>query len=647
MRKFLLILLSIFFFVIFTWGNLYLITANRIQQKTENMTEVIKVISEKEIENNGYLQLNDLLDNFTDIYVPRYGSWGTASPKLNGGQSGEILYMIDGIPLMDPSGIERSFNLSNLNLGNIEKIEIITGSEGSLYGTNSNMGVVNIHTKTLEDKNAELYFSIGSYNYYNTGINVNKKIENMTIFLSGQYVNTQGYNLALEGKEKDGVYGHNFFGKIKYNKKKYVGILGFNQLYENLDYDGWNGQAVDADNEQETKKTIYYWKNDFRFTDAFKTNLNFNYTLSRRENYEEGDLNQYEGYYYSGKLKNVYSVNEKIRINFGIDYYNEFAEQKTSFFNNMEKKELDSEEIFVGVFFKKLKNISFNTAFRYISPSKNQWDEKLIYKAGVKKMIPIGDNLFSISANFGTGFNYPTLYQMYGMAYDYSSSEFYMAGNPQLKPEENKTFVIKTENSILNDKISLNGSYKFSDYSDYIKAEYDENYRTSYRNSTRTKTKSYSGKIKVDFFKRDDFESIIEASYSHNTANNIVEGKNERIAMIPSYEYKFRLKNYYKNYSLILESNTVGDKLASYPKLMIEPYTVVNSSLSYNLNNLFINLKIENLLNLDYKQKETLINPPWGDSYYQVSDTSGYVHYPGYNMPGINFKLNFKYRFEL
>jgi len=230
MRKFLLILLSIFFFVIFTWGNLYLITANRIQQKTENMTEVIKVISEKEIENNGYLQLNDLLDNFTDIYVPRYGSWGTASPKLNGGQSGEILYMIDGIPLMDPSGIERSFNLSNLNLGNIEKIEIITGSEGSLYGTNSNMGVVNIHTKTLEDKNAELYFSTGSYNYYNTGINVNKKIENMTIFLSGQYVNTQGYNLALEGKEKDGVYGHNFFGKIKYNKKKYVGILGFNQL---------------------------------------------------------------------------------------------------------------------------------------------------------------------------------------------------------------------------------------------------------------------------------------------------------------------------------------------------------------------------------------------------------------------------------
>ena len=57
------------------------------------------------------------------------------------------LITIDGVPVYDPSGIGSNFDIRNLSIDQIERIEILKGSQSTLYGSDAIAGVINIITK--------------------------------------------------------------------------------------------------------------------------------------------------------------------------------------------------------------------------------------------------------------------------------------------------------------------------------------------------------------------------------------------------------------------------------------------------------------------------------------------------------------------
>src|SRR5690606_20294768 len=93
---------------------------------------------------------------------------------MQGASGGYTLVLIDGIAISDPSDSGGAYDLRMLPLNNVERIEVIKGSQSTLYGTDAIAGVVNIITKKGGEKpfSASGTASYGSYNSFDGSLGV-------------------------------------------------------------------------------------------------------------------------------------------------------------------------------------------------------------------------------------------------------------------------------------------------------------------------------------------------------------------------------------------------------------------------------------------------------------------------------------------
>ncbi len=68
-----------------------------------------------------------------------------------GGRGRQVLVMVDGLRVSDPSSASREFDLRLLPLSSIESVEIVKGATSVLYGANAATAVINIETRSPED----------------------------------------------------------------------------------------------------------------------------------------------------------------------------------------------------------------------------------------------------------------------------------------------------------------------------------------------------------------------------------------------------------------------------------------------------------------------------------------------------------------
>ena len=66
---------------------------------------------------------------------------------IRGSNNNQVLILIDGVRISDPSRIDNDFDINFLNINQIESIEILKGASSSLYGSSASAGVINITTK--------------------------------------------------------------------------------------------------------------------------------------------------------------------------------------------------------------------------------------------------------------------------------------------------------------------------------------------------------------------------------------------------------------------------------------------------------------------------------------------------------------------
>ncbi len=139
------------------------VTATRIAWPVDKTASFITVISRSDIERRHAENVGDLLRSVAGLNVVRSGSAGKASSIfLRGAASNHVLVMLDGVPLNDPT--TGAFDFSELSCDNIERIEIVRGPHGILYGSAAIGGVVNIITGAkAEGPGRSASLSAGSY----------------------------------------------------------------------------------------------------------------------------------------------------------------------------------------------------------------------------------------------------------------------------------------------------------------------------------------------------------------------------------------------------------------------------------------------------------------------------------------------------
>jgi outer membrane cobalamin receptor len=121
----------------------------------------ITVISEEDIESSGASDIADVLNSEAGIIIKDYGPAGSEQNiSVRGSTKEQVLILLDGQRLNNAQ--TGGADLSLIPLENIERIEIIRGSEAVLYGADAVGGVINIITKKNPDN--DFTFSLTAEN---------------------------------------------------------------------------------------------------------------------------------------------------------------------------------------------------------------------------------------------------------------------------------------------------------------------------------------------------------------------------------------------------------------------------------------------------------------------------------------------------
>lgn len=142
------------------------VTAQYNSQSAENSVHKIKVIDRTKIDAMGAVNLRDVLSNELGVRLAQDNILGS-SMTLQGISGQNVKILVDGVPVV--GRLDGNVDVSQINLQEIERIEIVEGPLSVNYGTNALAGVINLISKKPSFKQingsvSTYYESVGHYN---------------------------------------------------------------------------------------------------------------------------------------------------------------------------------------------------------------------------------------------------------------------------------------------------------------------------------------------------------------------------------------------------------------------------------------------------------------------------------------------------
>lgn len=137
------------------------VTATRIPAIVAR-TPGARVIDALAIRQRGAVFAADILADVPGLSVVRAGAFGgVAQVRMRGATPGKTLVLVDGVPVNDPAEVNGAFDFSGFSLGDVERIEVLSGPQSSLWGSDAIGGVIAFTTREIDGVAAEA--EAGSY----------------------------------------------------------------------------------------------------------------------------------------------------------------------------------------------------------------------------------------------------------------------------------------------------------------------------------------------------------------------------------------------------------------------------------------------------------------------------------------------------
>jgi outer membrane cobalamin receptor len=150
-----------------------IVSASRIPSPPGETVTSTTVIGKAEIEAKQPVSFTELLRDIPGVHIDQNGGrGGVASVYTRGADPNFTLLLVDGIQMNDPLNSRGgSFNLSDLDVAGIERIEIVRGPLASVYGSAAIGGVINIITRRgTSEPQGSVELSGGRFGYGRTAL---------------------------------------------------------------------------------------------------------------------------------------------------------------------------------------------------------------------------------------------------------------------------------------------------------------------------------------------------------------------------------------------------------------------------------------------------------------------------------------------
>src|SRR5947208_16378140 len=125
---------------------LEVISVSRRPEKLSDAASAIKVVTAEDIHRSGATSLPEALRLAPNLEVAQVNShdWAISARGFNNTLANKLLVMIDGRTVYTPLDAGVFWDVQNVQLENIDRIEVVSGPGGTLWGANGVNGVINI-----------------------------------------------------------------------------------------------------------------------------------------------------------------------------------------------------------------------------------------------------------------------------------------------------------------------------------------------------------------------------------------------------------------------------------------------------------------------------------------------------------------------
>ena len=175
------------------------VTGSRVPLSVSQAARIVTVLDRKAIAAAPVQSVNDLLKYAAGVDVRQRGDMGVQTDiSIRGGTFDQITILLNGINICDPQTGHNAADFP-VEMSEIERIEVLEGPSGRVYGTSSLVGAINIVTRTEEESGAEVFADGGSYGYFKGGARINYVRKGLSNQLSGSYSRSDGFSRSKAG----------------------------------------------------------------------------------------------------------------------------------------------------------------------------------------------------------------------------------------------------------------------------------------------------------------------------------------------------------------------------------------------------------------------------------------------------------------
>ena len=418
------------------------ITATKFPLKTSATGKVLNVLTQEELQKAGGRDITQLITEKTGVYINGFNSniGKDKSVYVRGANPAFTLITIDGIPVYDASGIGGNFDLRNMAIDNVERIEILKGSQSTLYGSDAIAGVINIITKKGGTKALGVngLASYGSNNTFRGNMGVNGTKDKIDYSVNYSNTTTKGINetISVNG-DRDGYNQNSIQANIGFKPTNKVYLQPFFR-YTQVNGDIDQGAFTDEQDYTYKQKSTQLGIKSAVDLNKGKLNILYSHNIIDRVFIDDSikSRNGFDAYSkgaYKGKEHYIEAfagidLNKTVKLTVGGDFRASNSDQlynSIGFFGPFKtalgKDSLKQNQVGLYVAATIATQKGFNIEFGNRLNIHSEYGSNYVFNINPSYLI---NNKVKLFTNLSSGYRVPSLYQLY--------SEY---GNKQLKPE--------------------------------------------------------------------------------------------------------------------------------------------------------------------------------------------------------------------
>jgi len=446
-----------------TWLDTIIVSANRTPTEASKVASSVTVIDRDELDKSRLTYIKDYLNRVPGINISNNGPPGsTTSLRMRGAGGQYVLVRIDGIDVSDPSNTQTQASLSNMLAGDVERVEILRGSQSALYGSSAIAGVIDITTRKATENGVHHTLSVegGSYGTLGAKYGFSGATETTKANISVERRHTDGFSSADKSngnREKDGYDNLTISATASTQLPNSIRLFSAMRYSHNKgNYDGF-GFAGPQDEPAGSPRNRSTGDDiggrvgaDFDLLDGqLKNTISFQAYKTDRY-YRETSKSDYHGDRQKLEYLGTYKINDMFSLSSGMDYGREGT--KTSAFGSKLKKSTRNAGVFSQLSVEPFDGLTLTGAIRY--------DHHSVFNGHATYRLTSAWEIAEktkLRATYATGFRSPSLFELY--------SSF---GNVNLKPEKSRSFDVGIDQRLFDDRLLLSATWFLLNTDDLI-----------------------------------------------------------------------------------------------------------------------------------------------------------------------------------